>query len=365
MRRPSSRLPPSPSCWVPAPSRPRLARRPPRPRPQGVRGSPITASGKTRIALLLPLSGRAAPIGQAMQQAAEMALFDTGAKELALAAYDSGDSADTATEAYRKARTDGVALVLGPLFGTSATALAPLVTQGGANVISFSNDEVGRPARRLDHGHRRPAAGPPRRRPRRRRRHQALRRLRAADDLRRADGAHAGKPGRRARRHRGRVELYDPDSADLATAAQAARRRGQGRGQARRAGAGGAAPAVDGAGLAGRGRHRQQVGAVHRHRRLGRARHRLGSHAARRLVCRPRSGAARRLRAQVRRDLRPAAAAPGDARLRRRGAGRPSRAAEAGRRFLGRGDHQSQRLVRRRRRLPLPARRPHRSARWR
>jgi ABC-type branched-subunit amino acid transport system substrate-binding protein len=31
--------------------------------------------------------------------------------------------------------------VLGPLFGTSATALAPLVNQGGANVVSFSNDE--------------------------------------------------------------------------------------------------------------------------------------------------------------------------------------------------------------------------------
>jgi ABC-type branched-subunit amino acid transport system substrate-binding protein len=104
-------------------------------------GSPVTASGKMRIALLLPLSGRAAPLGQSLQQAAEMALFDTGAKELALAAYDSGESAETAVEAYRKARTDGAALVLGPLFGTSATALAPLVAQGGANVVSFSNDE--------------------------------------------------------------------------------------------------------------------------------------------------------------------------------------------------------------------------------
>jgi hypothetical protein len=104
-------------------------------------GSPVTASGKMRIALLLPLSGRSAPIGQSLQQAAEMALFDTGAKELALAAYDSGETADTAVEAYRKARIDGAALVLGPLFGTSATALAPLVNQGGANVVSFSNDE--------------------------------------------------------------------------------------------------------------------------------------------------------------------------------------------------------------------------------
>ena len=104
-------------------------------------GSPLTASGKVRIALLLPLSGRAAPIGQAMQQAAEMALFDSCAKELALSAYDSGDSADMAIEAYRKARLDGAALVLGPLYGTSASALGPLVNQGGMNVVAFSNDE--------------------------------------------------------------------------------------------------------------------------------------------------------------------------------------------------------------------------------
>jgi ABC-type branched-subunit amino acid transport system substrate-binding protein len=70
-----------------------------------------------------------------------MALFDSGAKDIALAAYDSGDGPDRAVEAYRKARSDGVALVLGPLFGSSAAALAPLVAQGGVNVISFSNDE--------------------------------------------------------------------------------------------------------------------------------------------------------------------------------------------------------------------------------
>jgi ABC-type branched-subunit amino acid transport system substrate-binding protein len=104
-------------------------------------GSPVTPSGKARIALLLPLSGQDAALGQALQQAAEMALFDSGAKELALAAYDAGNSPDSAVQAYQKARTDGVALVLGPLFGSSARALAPFVAQGGANVISFSNDE--------------------------------------------------------------------------------------------------------------------------------------------------------------------------------------------------------------------------------
>ena len=104
-------------------------------------GSPVTPSGKTRIALLLPLSGRNATIGQAMQQAAEMSLFESGAKELSLAAYDSGDTPAQATDAYRRAKLDGVALVLGPLFGTSASALASSVRAGGANVVSFSNDE--------------------------------------------------------------------------------------------------------------------------------------------------------------------------------------------------------------------------------
>src|SRR4029079_7162298 len=78
---------------------------------------------------------------QRLRQTAEVAWLATGARERARAAYDSGETADTAVEAYRKARIDGAALVLGPLFGTSAAALAPLVNQGGANVVSFSNDE--------------------------------------------------------------------------------------------------------------------------------------------------------------------------------------------------------------------------------
>ena len=115
---------------------------PPPPRPTQLQGgSPTTASGKARIAMLLPLTGRAAPIGQAMQQAAEMALFDSGAKDLALAAYDSGDTGDSAVQAYKRAQTDGAALILGPLFGSSAAALAPLRRTDRTNIISFSNDE--------------------------------------------------------------------------------------------------------------------------------------------------------------------------------------------------------------------------------
>jgi len=115
---------------------------PPAPKPAGPQmGSPTTASGKARIALLLPLSGRSAAIGQSMQQAAELALFDAGAKDLALAAYDSGETGDATIQAYNKARTEGVALILGPLFGASASALGPQRRTDRVNIIAFSNDE--------------------------------------------------------------------------------------------------------------------------------------------------------------------------------------------------------------------------------
>jgi ABC-type branched-subunit amino acid transport system substrate-binding protein len=76
-----------------------------------------------------------------MQQAAELALFDTGAKALTLATYDAGESGEAAIRAYQRALSDGSALILGPLFGGAAAALAPIRRQTGISIISFSNDE--------------------------------------------------------------------------------------------------------------------------------------------------------------------------------------------------------------------------------
>jgi branched-chain amino acid transport system substrate-binding protein len=126
------------ACTSPLPQTTTVAATPPPPRV----GPTPTPSGKTRIAFLLPLTGRAADLGQPLQQAGEMALFDSGARDIALSAYDSGDTPEAAIQAYRKARSDGAALVLGPLFGPSASALVNEVRGGGPNVISFSNDEL-------------------------------------------------------------------------------------------------------------------------------------------------------------------------------------------------------------------------------
>ena len=55
-------------------------------------------------------------------------------------------SRQKAEEAARSALAAGAELLLGPLYGRSASAVAPLAAAGGVSVISFSNDaSVARP----------------------------------------------------------------------------------------------------------------------------------------------------------------------------------------------------------------------------
>ncbi len=98
--------------------------------------------GKTgqKVALLLPLSGRAGPVGQQMLNAAQMAVFDIAGDNFELMPLDTKGTPAGARAAARKAVNDGAALVLGPLFGTSAGAAAAIVRQAGVNMVSFSSD---------------------------------------------------------------------------------------------------------------------------------------------------------------------------------------------------------------------------------
>lgn len=96
--------------------------------------------GKIRVALLLPLSGDSKNLGQGMLDAAQMALFDLGKKNIVLLPIDSGGSPEQAVQAARNALDQGAQIILGPLFSTSTQAVAPLARSAGVNVISFSND---------------------------------------------------------------------------------------------------------------------------------------------------------------------------------------------------------------------------------
>lgn len=99
---------------------------------------------KIRVALLVPLSGSEERIGRALQNAAELALFDTADQSFVLRPYDSGGGGDSARAeaAVQAAVADGADMILGPLFGASTTAIAPYARAAQVPVLSFSNDEA-------------------------------------------------------------------------------------------------------------------------------------------------------------------------------------------------------------------------------
>jgi branched-chain amino acid transport system substrate-binding protein len=107
--------------------------------PITVRPSPDPL-GLVRVGLLVPLSGPSAPVGQALLNAAQMALFDIADERFVLQVYDSQGTADGAAQAASRAISHGVQLLLGPLFSAEAKAVAPIAGQAGVNMIAFSTD---------------------------------------------------------------------------------------------------------------------------------------------------------------------------------------------------------------------------------
>lgn len=95
---------------------------------------------KTRVAILLPLSGPRAALGAALLDAAQLALFDFADSRFALIPRDTEGRPDGARRAAEQAIAEGARLILGPLLATSVAAVAPVAKAAGVNVIAFSND---------------------------------------------------------------------------------------------------------------------------------------------------------------------------------------------------------------------------------
>ncbi len=101
-----------------------------------------TAQAPVRVALLLPLSGPSAGVGQALLGAAEMALFDAGDDRLTLMPRDSQGTPEGAAAAAQAALSEGAELILGPLFSASVKAVAPIARERGVSVVAFSTDRA-------------------------------------------------------------------------------------------------------------------------------------------------------------------------------------------------------------------------------
>lgn len=117
----------------------------------GAEASERVAVKKTvKVALLLPLTGRNAELGKALQDAASIALFDKYAQlsarmqatKVELLPKDTGDSPEIARKAMQEAAAEGAALVIGPVFSDATEVVAPIAAAKHIPILSFSNNRA-------------------------------------------------------------------------------------------------------------------------------------------------------------------------------------------------------------------------------
>lgn len=113
---------------------------PPTTLPETPPGTSPALSGKITVALLLPLSGPSGTLGQAMLDAAEMALFDLADDQLELLTRDTKGSPDGASAAAQQVLRQGAQIILGPLLGPEVGAVKPMAEAAHVPVVAFSTD---------------------------------------------------------------------------------------------------------------------------------------------------------------------------------------------------------------------------------
>ncbi len=101
----------------------------------------LALSKPVKIALLIPMTGKYSEIGKNLLDAAQLALFSINSSDLTLLPIDTKETAYEAVEAANKAVAENVNIILGPVFGKSAIAIAKIAKENNINIISFSNDK--------------------------------------------------------------------------------------------------------------------------------------------------------------------------------------------------------------------------------
>lgn len=108
--------------------------------PAPVQAPPVT--GPVNVALFAPLTAqgdRARALARDLQAAAELARDDLDG-DIVLRVYDTGGSQEMAAAAAARALGEGANIFIGPLFGATTQAVAPVAAQRGVNVLSFSTN---------------------------------------------------------------------------------------------------------------------------------------------------------------------------------------------------------------------------------
>jgi ABC-type branched-subunit amino acid transport system substrate-binding protein len=120
---------PRPTAVVPQPSAP----------------PPVPIDGQVRVAVLLPLKHpqkETRAVAQAMLEAAQMAMFDMGARSMILLPRDTGTTPESAAAAANDAIAKGAEIILGPLLANDVRAVAPIARAKNIPVVAFSTDRM-------------------------------------------------------------------------------------------------------------------------------------------------------------------------------------------------------------------------------
>jgi branched-chain amino acid transport system substrate-binding protein len=102
---------------------------------------------RLRVGLLLPLTGGNAPLGQAMLNAAQLALFAQGDRRVEMLPRDTRGTPSGAAEAARGALGDGALALAGPLTLSETAAVVNVARTSQAPVFAFTSDEAQAAAR--------------------------------------------------------------------------------------------------------------------------------------------------------------------------------------------------------------------------
>jgi len=95
---------------------------------------------RNRVGLLLPLSGSNRPLGEAMLNASQLALFDLGDSSIEFLPRDTRSTPSGAAEAARLALDQGARALAGPLTLGETSAAATAARAAGTPVLAFTND---------------------------------------------------------------------------------------------------------------------------------------------------------------------------------------------------------------------------------
>lgn len=99
---------------------------------------PVLPPGPPRVALLLPLTGHYADVGQAMLKAAQLTLQNPNSPVLDV--QDTGGDPARAGSAAQQAVASGDRMILGPLTAEETAVVAPIAQSASVPVLAFTSD---------------------------------------------------------------------------------------------------------------------------------------------------------------------------------------------------------------------------------